>query len=246
MEGWERAAPRGEPVVLAGDFQLLELAFTPDGSGLMTYSYNNTVRFWRVDPTLLLQNACGFVSRNLSWDEWQRFMQPAGTNNAYRRTCEDLPVHSSFLNTVTSLATEGRRGEAMEQIALINSLEQRRIAEPEHFYEWARAAALRERSLFQIRLGELDAALADIAEARRLDPDTALQAWELMSLCALGVSEGRPAEVADACDRAVVDQPLDAEAYDLRAAARALQGDTAGAMADLESYLDLTAHETWR
>jgi hypothetical protein len=241
MDGWEQDGPRSEPTVLPGSSQLEAMQFTPDGRGLVTRDFTNTIRFWRVDPTLLLQNACSFVGRNLSWDEWQRFMQPAGASSAYRRTCEALPLHGSFLSTVAGLAADDRRAQALEQIAAINRMEPGRIADPERFYERARAAALIERSRFQMQVGALDAALADLAEARRLDPATTLESWEFLELCTLGVMEQRPAEVADACDRAVGMQPGQLLPFQVRALARALQGDTAGAVADLEVYLELAA-----
>jgi hypothetical protein len=46
------------------------------------------LRVWRHDPGSLLAQACARADRNLSRQEWERFV---GSSRPYHRTCPDLP-----------------------------------------------------------------------------------------------------------------------------------------------------------
>jgi len=81
-----------------GAYDLASLGLTPRGSDLangqrlipvlllVTASDDRTARVWAVAPGNLLADACGTVGRNLSADEWQRYLP----DQSYRRTCADL------------------------------------------------------------------------------------------------------------------------------------------------------------
>jgi hypothetical protein len=55
---------------------------------LATASYDKTVRIWNLDPRNWQQRACSIANRNLTREEWRKYMgaQP------YRKTCPDLPA----------------------------------------------------------------------------------------------------------------------------------------------------------
>lgn len=56
--------------------------------GIAFLADNGTLRLWRDDPGSLLAQACARANRNLSREEWERFVGPA---HPYHRTCPNLP-----------------------------------------------------------------------------------------------------------------------------------------------------------
>ncbi len=66
------------------------VAFLPDGGTLASGSADQTIRLW-VFLEELVDIGCQKVRRNLSWEEWQRYLP----GEPYRQTCPNLPSHPS-------------------------------------------------------------------------------------------------------------------------------------------------------
>ncbi|MEH1771101.1 MAG: tetratricopeptide repeat protein [Nostoc sp.] len=80
-------------------------------------------------------------------------------------------------------------------------------------------------------------AAAAYREAQNINPKAEISANAWNSLCWDGSLGGYAAEVMDACDKAVAIAPDDRNIQDSRGLARALTGDTKGAIKDFEAYI---------
>jgi WD40 repeat protein len=64
-----------------------DLIFSPDGEYLATTSADNVARLWLWYPENLADEACSRLTRNLTKDEWQLYLD----DESPRKTCPRLP-----------------------------------------------------------------------------------------------------------------------------------------------------------
>jgi tetratricopeptide (TPR) repeat protein len=94
--------------------------------------------------------------------------------------------------------------------------------------------------------GDLKKAIAAYAEAEKLDPKVEISANDWNSLCWDGSLHGYAADVMFACEKAVTLAPKDRMIRDSRGLARALTGDTKGAIEDFQAFMrssDITSEQ---
>jgi hypothetical protein len=107
---WDLGTPAAEPTVLRGHKDSVQsVAFSPDGKHLASGSHDKSIRIWATTETLA-DRVCEKVWRNLTVDEWRRFV---GLGTPYRRTCSNLPIHPSFVAEGERLAKQGKVKEAL-------------------------------------------------------------------------------------------------------------------------------------
>jgi WD40 repeat protein len=90
---WNLADPAAEPTILSGhEDTVRSVAFSPDGTTVASGSIDQTIRLWNPHTKFLAELACQKVWRNLTREEWARFMP---SDMAYRVTCSNLPIESA-------------------------------------------------------------------------------------------------------------------------------------------------------
>jgi Flp pilus assembly protein TadD len=88
-----------------------------------------------------------------------------------------------------------------------------------------------------VKEGKVKEAVAAYREAQRLKPTWKLPSESWNTLCRYGSLHGQAAEVMNACENAVTLAPKNGEFRDSRGIARALTGNTAGAIEDFQAYI---------
>ena len=97
-----------------------------------------------------------------------------------------------------------------------------------------------------VKRGLVTDAVAAFARARTLDAAVTIDAFSWRDLCHFGSAFGHAKEVLSACTRVVTLEPSSGEDRDARGMARALSGDYAGAIDDLEAFLAWRSRPTRR
>jgi WD40 repeat protein len=81
------AATGAELSRLDHDDTVCAVGFSPEGTHVVTASWDHSARVWAVNHDLLIGQAVGRLTRNLSQQEWRRFFR----DEPYRKTGADLP-----------------------------------------------------------------------------------------------------------------------------------------------------------
>jgi uncharacterized delta-60 repeat protein len=84
---WEATSGR-EVARVTHDGEVLAVAFSPDGRYVVSGSWDGTARVWWWRPEDLIAEACRRLPRNLTREEWQRYVGP---EVPYHATCPGKP-----------------------------------------------------------------------------------------------------------------------------------------------------------
>jgi hypothetical protein len=105
---------------------------------------------------------------------------------------------------------------------------------------WWEAGSQVEKGEKLVEEGKVKQALAAYREAQRLKPTWTLPSESWNTLCWYGSLHGQAAEVMFACENAVALAPKHGGFRDSRGIARAMTGNTAGAIEDFQTYIKWT------
>ncbi|MDF5706250.1 MAG: AAA family ATPase [Nostoc sp. S4] len=226
---------------LKGHTSLVNSAsFSPDGKRILTASDDKTARVWRAD------NLDKLLSRGCQW-----LNDYLVTNPKDLQTLEVCQNKSNLIAAAPFLVQEGekeaRTGNIDNAVATFHtafkwnpSLKFDPKVKAQEFANKGKAERLISEGETIVKEGKVKEALADYADAQKLDPNVEISADSWNTLCRQGSLQGYAKDVLFACDKAFLLAPDDSYNRDSRGLARALTGNTQGAIEDFESYITQT------
>ncbi|MGK7874760.1 MAG: AAA-like domain-containing protein [Xenococcaceae cyanobacterium] len=208
------------------------VVFSPDSKLLATASRDNTARVWRVEGLdELLARGCEWLDDYLKTHPKDLERLPV---------CQDESILSARgLYLVTEGEKIARTGNFDEAVATFRKAQE---WNPDlDFDPEAKASiALVKKGVELVKDGKVKEAIAAYNKAQNLDRTLVISAKSWNELCWFGSLHAYPAEVIFACEKAVALEPEHGGIRDSRGLARALTGDTAGAIEDFQAVLELS------
>ena len=224
--------------LLSQDDLVNALIFSPDGQRLATKSTDNTVRLWSGQPHRedLISQLCTRLDRNLTWKEWQDYFK----NIAYRKTCEKLPIAQDFQQKWKILIRDGEKTKAENMIKQLNLADPAlKLDQEQMLQKWKASLRLVEAEQKLLKNKKITEAIAVFDQVDQLDSKLiSANSWN--NLCWQGTLNDHPEQVLNACEKAV--RAATAEErwkyQDNRGLARALTGNSQGAIEDFEFVIN--------
>jgi WD40 repeat protein len=83
---WNYLETTSPPVLLTdNDKWVYGITFTPDQQKIISCGADKTLRVFQINPEVLSGRICGFVKRNLTESEWNKYI---GNDIPYHKTCD--------------------------------------------------------------------------------------------------------------------------------------------------------------
>ena len=222
------------------------VSVSPNGRYIATLAGGDVVTVWVWRSEDVIDEAHRRLTRNLTFEEWKRFFG----DEPYRKTCPNLPIHSSVIDATLKLARDGdqrgflamaQRVEALEPAikpALLKAEGQRLTAIGNGERAVRKGRELIHAGKASEGITSLKEAQTAFAEAQRLGDTREVSVEDWNAIGWLGAVWGKASDFIYSCDQAVAANPSLPELRDTRAAARAMTGNFAGAIEDLEMFVN--------
>ncbi|MEG4170956.1 MULTISPECIES: TIR domain-containing protein [unclassified Microcoleus] len=226
------------------------LAFSPDGKTIISGSHDRTLRLWRVGTwqdwlkmgcnRIILHPVLVAPETQLGKDtEMLSVAKEAG------ETCQKLAWNNEenaqfLVNRGRASARQGDLGLAIATFQQAQKLSPSiKVPAEDRVKQWA-AGGLIEKGENLVQEGKVQEALDAFWRAKQFDATWKISQDSWNTLCRYGALHGGAKTVLSACDTAVAVAPSNVEVRDSRGVARALTGDTAGAIADFQAFIQAT------
>jgi len=210
--------------------ELTGVAFSPDGKHLASASADGMARIYALDAEELLTLGLTRVNRSLSNEECDKYLD--------LKPCPPMIKAVDKVIKGKSLAKEGDLDGALRSLQEARRLDPDLPSGLEKEFKQLSAPHLHAEGNKLAKEDKLNEAIADFQAARTRDPRLEVRADYWNTLCWWSSLVGKSSEVMSMCDKAVDLSHGYGMYRDTRGVARALAGDTKGAIEDFEAYLE--------
>ncbi|MFN6488303.1 AAA family ATPase, partial [Nostoc sp. DedQUE02] len=212
------------------------VVYSPDGKTLTSSSGDKTIILWTLDLNELAKDACNLLAPYLIiHPETLTELQKCQTQSLLKQSALVLLIQGEKLARNDDInASIEKFKKAQQWDAKLNFDPQVKAQE---FTNIGKAERLLNEGQSLVLNGKVREALDNYAQAQKLDPKVEIPVENWSSLCRYGSLYKQASDVMSACEKAVALSPDDPNIQGSRGLARALTGDTKGAIADFEEYI---------
>ena len=224
------------------------VAFSPDGKTIVSGSRDWTIRLWDSWPGWLKVGCNRLIDHPILVDPKTTLAEDSEMIKVAKEageSCQKLAWNPTQKDHF--LANQGRAigqgGDVKSAIAKFQDARKlsSNIQVPtEAEVGWWMASRLVEKGEKLVKEGNVKEALTAYRKAQTLKPNWKLYPESWNTLCRYGSLHRQAAEVMKACENAVTPAPKNGRFRDSRGIARALTGNTAGAIEDFQAYIKWT------
>ncbi|AFZ22944.1 WD40 repeat-containing protein [Cylindrospermum stagnale PCC 7417] len=236
---WDVSTGKTLKTLTGHSSSVLSVVFNPDGKTVASGSGGKTIILWDLDLNELVKDSCHLLNNYLV------------THPEVLEELKDCQTQPILVKAASVLLLQGEKLARIDDIdaAIAKFRKAQRwdsnspfdpVAKAQEFANKGKAERLITEGESLVTEGKVKEALAAYADAQKLDSQVEISADSWGALCRYGSLNKKAPNVLFACENAVKLAPDNVDIRDSRGLARALTGNTQGAIEDFEALIAQT------